>query len=254
MLFTQKEDIEDKIVRYLLMEKQTAKTILSYLKDESNCSYTIQALYVVLRRLIKAEVVVKTGKYYLLNKEWQAIVCSHFQNQEMIELEEGESITYVLASLIHYDLQWKNVILPLHESFPAFPVFFYNYHYIWLHLSDSRKKSEQAYFSSFLKNKNYAFSLIGSSNNRDLEIKKKLQNKFVQWSTGIEYFPKTDCITVFENYIITTRLSKNLTEKLENLYTSKASIFDLEFKKIGKENNKIKLIIEKNEAKAKKNT
>jgi hypothetical protein len=253
MLFTNKETLEDKIIRYLLPKQQTAKGLLKQLKEESG-SYTIQALYVVLRNLATVEVVVKRGTYYFLNEEWRTNVASQLKKQENNELAEGESVSYVLSSLIHHDLQWKNIVLPLHESHPHDPIFFYNFHYIWLHLSESRKQSELSYYASIAENKNHAFSLVGSKSVYDIEVKKKLQNEFVQWAVGTEHFSKTDYITVFSDYIITTRISNRLAEEIEECYTNNSNNVSLEtrLQKIGIEKKKVRLIIERDKDKAKK--
>ena len=253
MLFTHNETLEDKIVRYLVPKEQTAKGLLKKLKEESG-SYTIQALYVVLRGLVATETVVKRGMLYFLNEEWRSAVASQLQQRDSNELAEGESVTYVLSSLVHHDLQWKNIVLPLHESHPKDPVFFYSYHYIWLYLSDSRKQSELAYFRSFIENKKKAFSLIGSKSPFDLEVKRSLQNDFVQWAVGTEHFSKSDYVTVFDDYIITTRLSSRLADEIEDCYKNANDIADLETRlhRIGNEKKKVRLVVERNKSKAKK--
>lgn len=253
MLFTFKETLEDKIIRYLVPREQTAKGLLKLLKNESD-HYTIQALYVVLRGLSNVEVVVKRGTFYFLNEEWRSKVASQLGKRETTELSEGESVTYVLSSLIHHDLQWKNIVLPLHEAHPVDPIFFYSYHYIWIYLSESRKQSELDYYRSFIENKSYSFSLVGSNNQYDIEVKKNLQNDFVQWAVGTEHFSKTDYITVFGDYIIITRLSKRLADEIEACYKKSANTQSLEEKlqKIGIEKKKVRLIVERNQDKAKK--
>lgn len=253
MIFSIKETLEDKIIRYLVPKEQTAKGLLKLLKNESD-HYTIQALYVVLRGLAVTEVVVKRGTFYFLNEEWRSKVALQLGKRETAELSEGESITYVLSSLVHHDLQWKNIVLPLHEAHPMDPIFFYSYHYVWIYLSESRKQSELDYYRSFIENKSYAFSLIGSNNQHDVEVKKNLQNEFVQWAVGTEHFSKTDYITVFGDYIIVTRLTKRLADEIEECYKQSSNAKSLEGKlqRIGIEKKKVRLIVEKNRDKAKK--
>jgi hypothetical protein len=145
-------------------------------------------------------------------------------------------------------------VLPLHESHPHDPIFFYNFHYIWLHLSESRKQSELSYYASIAENRNHAFSLVGSKSAYDIEVKKKLQNEFVQWAVGTEHFSKTDYVTVFSDYIITTRMSSRLASEIEECYNDNYNITSLESKlqKIGIEKKKVRLIIERDKEKAKK--
>jgi len=253
MLFTKKETLEDRVARYLVPKEQTVKDLLKLLEKESG-DYTIQALYVVLRNLVATEVVVKRGTFYFLNEEWRSRVASQLGKRGVVELSEGESITYMLSSLVHHDLQWKNIVLPLHEVHPKDPIFFYSYHYVWIHLSESRKQSELNYYQSFIENKSYAFSLIGSKNHHDIEVKKRLQNEFVQWAVGTEHFSKTDYITVFGDYIIITRLTKKLANEIEECYkqSSNAQLLEEKLKKIGIEKKRIRLTVVRNQDKAKK--
>jgi len=250
MLFTKNETLEDKIVRYLVFKEQTAKGLLKQLKEDSD-HYTIQALYVVLRGLVATETVVKRGMSYFLNEEWRVLVSSQLHRHDSGELSEGESATYILSSLVHHDLQWKNIVLPLHESHPKDPVFFYSYHYVWLYLSETRKQSELNYFKSFIENKNQAFSLIGSKNHFDLEVKRDLQNDFVQWAVGTEHFSKSDYVTVFDDYVITTKFSSRLADEIEDCYEKAFDRNDLEsrLRKIGSEKKKVRLIVERNKSK-----
>lgn len=254
MLYSKKESLEDKIVRYLLIKEQTVKSLKKELKIEK-ISVTIQALYKILRSLIDQEIVIKQGFTYFIMEEWKnnILYILNISNNKF-ELNEGEKVTLELTSLIHLEQQWKNIILPLERIYPKYPIFFYSYHYIWIYLSESRKKSELNYFSSFIKNKNHAFSLIGSSNNYDVEVKKKLQNEFVHWAVGTEYFLKTDYPTIFGDYIITTRLSKQLVYEIEECYKKSINLTDFEIKiqKIGIEKKNVKLVIEHNVSKAKK--
>ncbi len=254
MIFSKKESLEDKVLRYLVSKERTVKSMKKELSSQG-VEVSIQGIYKVLRSLIGQEIVIKRGSLYSLLEEWRNNTIDILsKSNNRLELTDGESIKLELSSLSHLDQQWKNIVLPLHESHPNEPIFFYNYHYIWLYVSESRKQSELAYFASFMKNKSYAFSLIGSKNIHDIEVKKILQNDFVEWAVGTERFPKTDYPVVFNDYVMITRLSKQLTEKIDRCYEESLNLVTLEAKlqKIGTEKNKVKLIIERNKNKAKK--
>jgi len=249
MLFTSKENLEDTIIRRLVEKERTARELLGFVDG-----YTIQALYVVLRKLIAAEVILKRGTRYFLSEEWRSKVITQLEYQAAGGLSEGESVTYNLSSLVHHDVQWKNVVLPLHMEHPHDPIFFYSYHYIWVLLSEGRRQSEIAYFSSLKDRKNHTFSLTGGESKRDVEVKRLLQNEYVQWAVGVEYFSKTDYLTVFSDYIITTRLTNQLADEIERCYEQSATLETLEeeLQKVGVAKQKIKLSVERNKAKAKK--
>lgn len=253
MIYTAKENLEDRVIKHLTHKEQTAKDLLRLVDSDSN-QYTIQALYVVLRSLVATEVVVKRGMRYSLNEEWRSKVVAELERRNSNELSEGESIAYVLSSLVHHDLQWKNVVLPLHKAHPSDPIFFYSYHYIWMYLGESRKQSEIDYFTALKDSEVHTFSLTGSASPHDVEVKKNLQNEYVQWAVGVEHFSKTDYVTVFNDYIITTRLTKRLADEIEDCYKESPNTEALEEKlrKIGIEKKKLRLIVERNRNKAKK--
>jgi hypothetical protein len=254
MLFATQESTEERIIRFLLRKNQTVKSLRKSLSDEK-ITITIQGIYKILRSLVSQEVIIKRAADYSLSEEWRSRAVNVLnKNDNRFELAEGERISMDLSSLVHMDQQWKNIILPLHESHPNDPTFFYNPHEIWFHLNDSRKASETAYLESFKQNKTYAFYLIGGNTLHDKAIKKELQNSHLQISVGIEYFSKTDYSTIFRDYIITTRLSPKLAQEIEECYQESSSAQNLEnrLQKIGIEKKKAKLIIERNHEKAKK--
>jgi len=253
MLCTKKETLEEQIVRLLLTRERTAKTLLAKVQEQSE-SYTIQALYVVLRNLIDLEVIVKRGTLYFINEEWKIKIADQLKAQEGLVLSEGESVSYILGSLVHHDLQWKNIVLPLHEAHPHDPIFFYNFHYIWHHLGETRARSEESYYDLFTKQKKYAFSLIGSNSIHDIQTKKQFQNEYVQWAVGAAHISQTDYLAVFSDYIITTRFSKRLVDEIGHCYLTSSDTGTLEHRlqKIGIEKKKVRLIIERDRDKAKK--
>ena len=254
MILSKKETLEDRLIRLLLDKEQSVKSLNKALVVEG-VSATVQALYKLLRSLVADEVVIKRANMYALSEEWKERVVDRFeQTHNRFELAEGESITFDLASLVHLDQQWKNIVLPLHNAHPKIPVFFYNPHEIWIHLNESRKQSEYAYYQSFAQNKTHAFALFGGATLHDSAIKKELQNEFLQVAVGVEVFSQTDYPTIFGDYIITTRISRRLSEEIEKAYRESVATAELEIRlqKIGIEKKKVKLIIERDREKAKK--
>lgn len=254
MLYGQLPHLEDKIIQ-IINTKRTipVKELIIFLRIEGE-RYSSQGVYKTLNNLIQAEVVIKQGKNYSINEEWRNRVIKKLQPKSLTNINEGEKVHYELTSLIHHDLQWKNIVLPLHEEHPSDPIFFYNHHYIWLFLSDSRKQSELDYYKSFSETKTYSFCLIGSSSFQDRATKDLIKNDYSQVATGREpALVKTGYITIFNDYIITTQLPKDLVGKIESCYQSTNSVFELErsIRKLGIEKRRVQLIIERNKEKAK---
>ncbi|MEI7620004.1 MAG: hypothetical protein WCJ57_00345 [Candidatus Falkowbacteria bacterium] len=254
MFFSLKESLEDSIIRHLLNNEAKVKDLQQrLLKDKINV--TSQGIYKILKYLISQEIIIKYGQFYSLNEEWRNRAIKGLnKNNQGIALTEGEKISFYLNSLIHLDQQWKNVVLPLHQAYPQDPIFLYNPHEIWIHLNEQRKISEYEYYASFAAKKIHAFCVFGGNTIHETIIKKELQNEYMQVAIGVEYFSKTDYLAIFNDYIVTTKLSKPLTKKIEDCYQSTENMAELEkqLQMIGIEKKKTKLTIERNREKAKK--
>ena len=180
MIYTKKESLEDRIVRYLILKNQTINTLNDELRNEE-IHATNQGVYKSLRFLIQEEVVVKHKDYFSLNEEWKNKIVNDLQNERNFELSEHESVQFDLNSLIHLDQQWKNITLSIQKNLSEFPVFFYNPHDIWSFLSDSRKKSEELYYENLLKNKIHTFTVNGGDTEFDKLIKKQNSYFYSKW-------------------------------------------------------------------------
>lgn len=253
MLFSKKEDLVDLIIKNLIHEGKTAKKLLGDISDQDQ-DYTIQAIYVVLRELIQSEVLIKTGFYYNINEEWKNKIMKEFSSLENNEIADGEKQIFILNSLSHQDLQWKNSILPLHNLYPEDPIFFYNYHYIWIHLGQTREQSELDYYKSFLDQKRYAFSLVGSHSPLEIETKKMIENDYVRIFIDDTPIQSTGYITIINDYIITSHLQKKTIQEIDTCYKQAKSIPELRrlIQKIDFTTKRVKIVIERDREKAKK--
>lgn len=252
MLYTKKESLEDKIVRYLSDSNKTIYGIKDELKKEKN-KFTDQGIYKSLRLLIKEEVVIKHKDIFSLNKEWKNKIIEDFQNENNFELSEKEQIQFDLNSLIHLDQQWKNITISIQKNINNFPVFFYNPHDIWSFLSESRKESEDFYYKNLHKNKIYSFCVNGGNTQFDKIAKKERETDFNKININEALFRDTDYLTIIGDYITTVRISKKTSELIEKSYKESKNYqeFKNEIQKLGIEKKKVKLIIEKNKEKAK---
>lgn len=254
MLFSNKEILEDRIVRLLMDQNQTVKSLRKHLEKEA-VSVSIQAIYKALRALTTEEIILKHLTDYSLSEEWRRGMSERFSpKKESITLSEGEMVRFDLNSLVHLDQQWKNIVFPLHEQYRGIPVFCYNYHELWIHLNESRRKSELDYYKSFEKSKTPFYYVFGGNTVHDKHIGKLIENKYLKVNVGDSAFPDTDYPIVISDYVIMTRISSKAAQKVEECYKTSKSIAELEQKisKIGLEKVKIKLIIERNKEKAKK--
>lgn len=252
MLFSSNKNLEDILTELLLTEQKTAKVLLREIEKLGH-PYTIQAIYLALKNLIQSEIILKRGFYYSINEEWKnKTVETLSQNQG--EIFDGEKTILLLNSLTHYDLQWKNTILPLHNKYPEDPIFFYNYHYVWIHLGDTREQSELDYYHSFLKQKRYAFSLVGSHSPLEIETKKMIENEYVRIFIDDAPIQSTGYMTIINDYIITSYLNKKTIEEIEGCYKNAQNIIELRrlIQRIDLETKRVKIVIERDKEKAKR--
>ncbi len=253
MIYSKNEHLEDLVIKILLIKEQSVKSIHKTLSSQQE-NFTLQGIYRVLRDLIKDEIVIKRKNIYLISEEWRDRVINSFRRkQNSITLSEHESIQFNLDSLVHLDQQWKNIIIPLQESFSDFPVFLYNTHEIWIHLSVSRKESEYNYYESFKENSYSSYCLFGGNTKFDKQIAMELKHEKLNINYGYKPFPETDYIIIIDDYIITTRISRKIANKIKDVYLKSKNFDELEYnlQELGIEKKKVKLIIERNREKAK---
>jgi hypothetical protein len=252
MLFSSHKNLEDTLVERLLHGQRTAKVLLREL-EELGHSYTIQAIYLALKDLIRSEAIIKVGFYYRLNEEWKNKTINILAESSG-EISDGEKTILILNSLSNYDLQWKNTILPLHNKYPEDPIFFYNYHYIWIHLGETREESELDYYKSFEQQKRYAFSLVGSHSPLEVETKKMIENDYVRIFIDDKPIQSTGYITIINDYIITSYLQKKTIQEIEECYKRAQNIPELRrlIQKIDFKIKRVKIVIERDKEKAKK--
>lgn len=252
MLYTKKESLEDKIVRYLTDSNKTIYGIKEGLKREKNM-VTDQGIYKSIRLLIKEEVVIKNKDIFSLNEEWKNKIIEGFQKNIEFELSEKEQIQFDLSSLIHLDQQWKNITISIQKNISGFPVFFYNPHDIWSFLSESRKQSEISYYKNLYKNKTYSFCVNAGNTKFDKIMRQERETEYNRININDELFKNTDYITIIGDYITIVRISKKTAELIERNYKESKDYqdFQKQIQKLGIEKKKVKLIIEKNKQKAK---
>lgn len=252
MIYSSKESLEDVLIRILSQGPKKVIEIQEVLKQEEQ-KISFQGVYKILNGLIRGEVIIKRGPIYSVNEEWRRRVITNLDNSNPLIINEKEKVSFELSSLVHLDKCWKNLVLPLHQAYPEDPIFIYNRHEVWMHLDEHRKQSELDYYHSFEKNKTQAFYVIGGNTMHDQTIKQKLQNNNLQIVTGAEYFSQTDYPIIFNDYIITTRISKSIAIKIEDCYQETRDLETLEkrLQRIGIEKSRCRLIILKDRVKAK---
>jgi hypothetical protein len=251
MLYSGHRELEDKIVEMLAEERLTVKTICSQVSAEH--AVTLRAVYKAVNKLTLAGVVLKAGKRVMLNHEWAERVAGKLGVPSVPLIEPGERVTHTFASLDNLDAFWKSTVLPLEKTTQAKEIFFYNPHDFWA-LLPSRRESEAAYYKHFGPEQQ-GFFTIGGESAADLAFKRLYQTDYLQINLGnIASIKWTDHVTVLGPYIILTRLSKSVSDRIDTLYSTGKSPEELlpGLLRICARPGKLRLSIENNAKKAEK--
>lgn len=252
MIISNHESTEDVIVKILAHTTMEMKDLHSSLL-KSDRPITLQALYRSVNHLVASGVLVKRGLVYLVNKEWVHGVVDYFNRDTAPQLSAGETVSYSFKSLSALDAYWKHTVLQLHAVLGDYPIFFYNTHVVWLHLSD-RKESQTNYLNSFDHDKKYAYFVVGGSSPVDQEFKKFFNREYLRVELRKIDSIKYDSVTTHTDFIITVKFTKKTTALIEQVYSESKTMQELEslLNRRLKNNLSVQLIIERNAKKAEK--
>lgn len=252
MLYSKEHTLEDRIVELAANAGITVKSLHSRINEERELS--LRAVYKAANKLIDEGVLLKVGKQIIVDQEWARHVAELLGSSSIPILSNKERVVYTFISVEHLDSFWKTIMLPLENSSSARETFFYNPHNFWAYLP-ARKQSEDAYYRHFLNTETYGFFTVGGDSEADREFKREYQNEHLQIDLrDIKPFRRTDHITLVNSLIITVRLAKGISERIDKLYASGESINDILPKiiEICRKPGKIRFTIENNSTKAEK--
>lgn len=250
MLYSKDATVEDRIVELAADTRITIRFLHGLLVAEHDL--TLRAVYKAVNKLIDAGVLLKVGKQVMVDQEWARHVGEMLGSTPALSLSRNERAVYSFISVEHLDAFWKTVMLPLERSISAREIFFYNPHNFWAYLP-ARKQSEDAYYKHFSSTGCHGFFTIGGDSRPDAEFKREYQNEHLQVDLrDITLFRRTDHITITGSLIITVRLSKGISERIDKLYRTGGSIEDIlpEIIRICERPGKIRFVLENNPTKA----
>jgi len=251
MIGTQQKNLKEEIIEILLQKPASSKKLKTLLKEKKH-DVTIQAVYKQLNTLLEAGVILKNKQIYNINNEWIKNI-SKVINVQDIELPQiGEKFTYKFNSLQKLDAHWKHIMTSFHKNFPDEPFFSYCPHQIWIYVL-TRGTSERNMQKEHEENKYYNFYNIGGDTDLDKKFKKEFQGHYYRVETHtIKGARRNTYISIFENNIISTTIKKELSSKIDTIYSSLAGISEKEenIKDILSGNHTCTLSIEHNKNKA----
>lgn len=252
MLYSNIRDLEDRIVELTTNGRTTIKSL--HAKLENGESLSLRAVYKTVHKLIGAGVFLKVGKQIMVDREWTERVVDKLHSASVPPLSDGERTVYTFVSIEHLDAFWKTVVLPLEQLDSSREIFFYNPHNFWAYMP-ARKESEDAYYRRFSSSERYGFFTIGGNSGADMEFKRKYQNQHLQIDLrDIKLFRRTDHITIINSFVVTVRLAKRLSERIDKFYASGKGMEGIlpEVVNACKKPGKIRFMLENNAAKAEK--
>ncbi len=251
MIPLENNNIEEIAVLYFLEKEGTAKSLRSHLGNTDK-GVTIQGVYKALKKLTANGILIKKNKNFVVSREWAENLIQILGGKEKyIDLKQGESASFTFNSLTHLDAYWKHVLIALDE-FGDFPAFFYNPHEIWTFLED-RQESQEKFLKSFNQEKRYGYLRLGDTSPIEKEYKKNFGGEFLQIDLSNKKI-FNDYVTVVQDYIVTTKISRKSMEKIDELFSQDISFESIKIRLRGiiSEKQKVKLVIENNKDKAKK--
>jgi len=263
MYFTRPSNIEDRIVKELLIRGSVSTVILLNVIKEWR-TITKQGYYAALRRLKEEDIVVIYKKKVSLNTTWlrdtrqlfDKVEGSYKDNKssfEVLSLEEKESINYTFSTIKNLDNFWGHLqniltyITPTSEAIYAFDP-----HY-WFYIG--RSDIEKKLLKELSATKRQFLMNVGGNDPLDMIIKKDFNNDYLQYSHRAVFKKDNYYITVIGPYITEAYLDAKSAKHIEEIYKTYSAIeLDvlIKLEDVTKEKGKNRLKISKDTKRAEK--
>lgn len=227
MILDTSSKLSDQIVELLsLNPNKSAESIRKSLRNPEGNFYTLQAVYQELRNLRKGGVVIKNGNTYSL---WGPWVIKFIDFADKLSSTYLDSVTF--KSVVPEDLATKtwrfenlvrlsrfwgqvlSILIKQTKSEYLLSYFPHQWHYIL------RGEYGRHIQKSMMIANVSTYTIIGSDTPLD-RWAEQYWRKSGEYSFSKSPFHKLrkEHISVVGNYVVTLKLSKNLTEKLEKIY------------------------------------
>ncbi len=261
MIFTKKTRLEEYLVEILDKGTRDGPSLLAEVAAQAGPT-TKQAMYKALRKLLQEEVINKQGTHYALNRVWLQKVFQfaqkHIQGpsfvdtQNILEFEEGDSVSYTFKNPFLLDLMWGHLYDILYEANPTEQAML-NYHpHEWIILS--RPESEKFWLSRFVQDKKMMLFAIGNNSFLDKKFQKEYGSVYVPINLGNTYGLKPNqYLAVLGDYVFEVTTDMEFENRVNEFFagvTSEEQINQKQITAISKFKYRSKLKLSKNAKKA----
>jgi hypothetical protein len=257
--------IEDGITALLAHSPVRSSQLVTRVSNETD--HTIQAVYLVIRKMREAGIVLSHHGVLSLSTVWleqqialfeearQAYLDSGTDSFSFGRLQERDRIAYEFKNPVLLDEMWGHLFMVLLKQVEiSMPIMIYNAH-SWFPIV--RRNSEATIFTS-LANQGYrAFFSIGGTTDLDRDV----GNSFIKplghsFSLGNQFGLKnTQYMNIIGDYIIEVTLDTEVSDKIDAFYNDYSTLQAAEITelqtivtKVGKN----KLVVSRNTQKAQK--
>jgi hypothetical protein len=262
MIFAEKTRIEEYVIELLDEGSLGGTDVFKSLQQLYSLLVTKQAVYKSLRKLLKEEVINKTGNNYSLNRVWlqrvRAFTDRHTEETNRIDamnilgFEDGDSVTYRFKNPFLMDITWGHLYDIVHEQADQKQIMLNHHPHEWLMIS--RKETESYAFNKFNKDKKIVFFTISGKTPLDRKFQKDWSSEYVKINLGESYgLQPNQYISVIGGYIFEITTDPEFEKRVDDFFNKNDYIDEAAQKQINaisKQKYKSKLKLSKNKKKA----
>jgi len=261
MIFAEKTRIEEYVIETLDKGAIEGPALLKQI-ELVKPGVTKQALYKSLRKLLKNEVVNKTGKVYSLNRTWLQKLrefsgrhiseTKAIDNMNILDFEDGDSVVYNFKNPFVLDIIWGHLYDILYEANPRDQVMLNHHPHEWLMLS--RPETEQYWLNRFRKDGKVMLFTIGGNTLLDKDFKKNWQSDNIKINIGESYGLKPNqYLSIVGDYIFEIKTDENFEKEVDTFFNKNKTVDEAaqrQINAISKKKYKSKLKLTKSKKKA----
>lgn len=256
--------LSKRIVTILSAQSLTTNNLINAI-NSNGFLVSIQAIYKSLKILKKEGVIVMYKKEVSLDQTWlrkieEFIMTSKYSNKNIpqtsghfLQMQDGDTITYNFKNALQVDIFWNHVLYSLFDTFPEERHWFAYSKHCWFLVG---RKDEELNLRDYMNSKgiSYIFSVLGSTK-LDKYVAKYFDGKMSKYQIVSKQPIKNRYVgfTVFQDYIVEAKYSKETINKIDNFYQKYTEPTDeniLELEKIIKNQSHIKFTIKRNNKQA----